>query len=660
MVENLMMTIVEITLSVSIGISFMILLMPLLNKRYTVKWRYWIWLIFAIRLLLPFNFTIPEPMVTLKPSSNRIVMEVPKVIDQAKTSRVNFEDIDNIDKNIDRVSINKSVTDINLNNIFSRIWLLGIFLFCGYHFISYLYFRKTIKRWGYPIKNMEIIHIFKDMRRKLNITQYIRIQRCGRVSSPMMIGFINPILILPREDYSDRELYVILHHELIHYRRYDIWYKLVLLLANAVHWFNPLVYIMVRYSNKDMEISCDAEVVKDKNVEFRREYSQTILDIIHKNHIRQVSLSTYFNGGKRAIKDRILGILDMEKKKKGIGSFFLVMIVVIITGTIVACNGVDIQVEDINDIVQEDMQEDARLKEKIQRDIRMKEYMKKDYIQKIMEQKNNIQKENIQEKNIDDAIRMFSEDLIAEEIKRYDQVLDVNIIDGEIIHTEQVRQYDDITDGVIYVYNLQYKLKPEDQEEIVSKDPVDMGDGWMTGTSLDIFPIILNKGGEYSFISTMTREEFMEDPRGDEKYATIMKLLSVGNKNIQSIAGIPYTDGLLLSVMGAISNASESGGTFIDRHESTVHDIKYFLEDYRIEFMADLVADGEKIVDSPLKFTYKYGHTSRGPYRNSRGTMDLTEYDREVEKLSDEFHLDRVPCFDSNTGTLYRKVLREK
>ena len=67
----------------------------------------------------------------------------------------------------------------------------------------------------------------------------------------MVTGFFQTVLLLPREDYSEQELEMIIRHELVHYKRHDIAYKMLLMFAVAVHWFNPLVWIMTQEANKD-------------------------------------------------------------------------------------------------------------------------------------------------------------------------------------------------------------------------------------------------------------------------------------------------------------------------------------------------------------------------------------------------------------------------
>jgi len=104
-------------------------------------------------------------------------------------------------------------------------------------------------------------------------------------------------------------------HELIHYKHKDIWNKLLLVVANAVHWFNPLVYVMRWRLNTDIEMACDSEVVEGSDAEFRKQYSETILSAIHKGRVKETVFSTYFYGGMKTMKERLGNIFDGETRR---------------------------------------------------------------------------------------------------------------------------------------------------------------------------------------------------------------------------------------------------------------------------------------------------------------------------------------------------------
>ena len=70
---------------------------------------------------------------------------------------------------------------------------------------------------------------------------------------------------------------MIFRHELIHWRRKDLWYKLLLLAARSIHWFNPLVWRMAKRAERDLEISCDSMAVQGRDAAYRKAQRRSIL-----------------------------------------------------------------------------------------------------------------------------------------------------------------------------------------------------------------------------------------------------------------------------------------------------------------------------------------------------------------------------------------------
>ena len=93
----------------------------------------------------------------------------------------------------------------------------------------------------------------------------------------MLAGFAEPVLWLPQEDLSEEDAMFIFRHELTHYKRGDLWLKLLLVAARSVHWFNPLVRLLTRFAQEDIELACDDAVVRGMDGGQRRAYGETIL-----------------------------------------------------------------------------------------------------------------------------------------------------------------------------------------------------------------------------------------------------------------------------------------------------------------------------------------------------------------------------------------------
>lgn len=166
------------------------------------------------------------------------------------------------------------------------------------------------------------------------------------ITSPMAVGFFRYSILLPREDYTDKELNAIFTHELTHILHWDLRLKVIYLLANSIHWFNPIVYLMVQEACKDMELYCDYSVVEMMNKDDRIEYNELLLEILkgHKQKHMQSLLTTCFKGGVKEMKERFICNMDMRKKKSGVIPTCLTAIIIIISAGLFSLNVINIDV----------------------------------------------------------------------------------------------------------------------------------------------------------------------------------------------------------------------------------------------------------------------------------------------------------------------------
>lgn len=300
-------------------------LLSFLTKRYSTKGLYYIWLIIVIGLLIPFrpnlNIPIMDANIPLETTMNSFQMDNP-----------NINDILNINNTISTNEI------ISWAKLIPLLWFIGMVCFFIFNIFKHWYFVKIIRRWSEKILDKDILSIFYSIKKEMNITTNITLDRCLCIGSPMMIGIFNPKILLPDTNYSEYELQFIIKHELIHFKRKDLYYKSLVLISTAVHWFNPFVYIMVKSINFLCELSCDAEVVKTENIDMRLEYSKTVIGSVNIKTRLNTALSTNIYGGKKGMKKRILSIMDTGRKKAGIVIAFFVLFSAIRTGIIFTSN----------------------------------------------------------------------------------------------------------------------------------------------------------------------------------------------------------------------------------------------------------------------------------------------------------------------------------
>lgn len=341
-----------VSITVSLVVILLLLLSSYLNERYVVKWRYFIWMILAVRLIIPVDFGLTAPPVELNFNDREI--KIGSVMPGAPSAGTDMAPLgaDRVGENIEMPGVNQSeragsANDsdplygngpknnaagkaLTVSGLAAAAWLAGAAAFILRQFGIYLSFRHTARRWYREPSDRKIPEIFDRLRHDMGIGKPIRIKICRKIESPMITGLFRPVLLLPHEEYQKEDLELILKHELVHFKRGDLWFKLLLILANALHWFNPFIYIMVREANKDIEISCDEEVLKGADTSLRKRYGERILELTRGNKRRAAPVSTNFYGGKGMLKSRLRHIFDEREKKRGILLFFVILILILL------------------------------------------------------------------------------------------------------------------------------------------------------------------------------------------------------------------------------------------------------------------------------------------------------------------------------------------
>lgn len=223
-------------------------------------------------------------------------------------------------------------------DIVTLVWIIGGLIFISVHLISYSHYKRQVIKKGRLIKETYILSQIFRIKRELHISRTVWVMEYDEAESPMIIGFIKPVLVLPKEQYNSEDLFFILKHELVHLKRGDVYLKLLFVTANAVHWFNPIIWIMQKEAVIDMELSCDERVTQGTSFALRKAYTETLLSMLHKQCIRKTVLSTQFYGGTKIMKKRFKNILRKNRKKNGIFILICAVFLSITLGMLVGCS----------------------------------------------------------------------------------------------------------------------------------------------------------------------------------------------------------------------------------------------------------------------------------------------------------------------------------
>lgn len=134
------------------------------------------------------------------------------------------------------------------------------------------------------------------------------------IEEPFVLGFHNPILLLPDREFGESALKCIFLHECRHIRQRDTLYKLFWLLMRSLLWFQPLIYLLAALGSRDVEVACDEAVVEGKDMEARKEYGYALLECLQLNQGKGQMYSAYFYHGKRLMKARISAVMKQDRK----------------------------------------------------------------------------------------------------------------------------------------------------------------------------------------------------------------------------------------------------------------------------------------------------------------------------------------------------------
>lgn len=296
-------TLLAISLSMALLIALLLLLGPLLARWYRPHWRYWAWLAVAVRLLIPLHLSLPQAPIQLPASpGDAVLLARPTPQDAARSPAQSSPVVSgplpaNPDAQSDPAGEPAGAeglspqegapsTPVNtgpvltLGAALTALWALGAAGLLLWHLLGLVRFARYVRRWAVPLSRPEDLAVLEALRADLGLRRPVPVCLCPGVDSPMLAGLFRPVILLPQQPPQGEALWFALRHELLHYRRRDIPYKAVLLLANCVHWFNPLVWVMRGAADRDMELCCDAGVIDGLSRQQRSSYGQAILSAL--------------------------------------------------------------------------------------------------------------------------------------------------------------------------------------------------------------------------------------------------------------------------------------------------------------------------------------------------------------------------------------------
>ena len=326
--EALFLRVVWISLTCSAVLVPLLVGKGWLRHHVRAKALYVVWLILALRLVVPVDLSLPEPAVTVEAPSYQVALP-------ARTPSANLPAGAQIEEpsavaGQTAPEAASAVRTIPVTALLSALWLFGVLAAALVQGGGYLLARRRLLRDARP--DLEAEEQAGQTAAGLGLKRAVPVRRNRQVRTPMVLGLIRPVLLLPEGQEVDE---VVLCHELTHLKRLDLAYKALLVAACWLHWFNPLVWWMSRAASENLELCCDDDVAAGRDAAFRRKYGELLLSTAEEKP--GPTLSSRFGGSKQAMKDRLTNLF--VKKKRGRLLACTAVALLALVGGLVACEG---------------------------------------------------------------------------------------------------------------------------------------------------------------------------------------------------------------------------------------------------------------------------------------------------------------------------------
>lgn len=205
-------------------------------------------------------------------------------------------------------------------------WLQTVFSFASVIYlilliVPVLYFIRNyryvlvIRRYGLEKMDVQWRVFVQKVAGQMNIPKKVKLWASEFVSSPVTVGFLKPVILVPLaaiNHLTPQQLEAVLLHELSHIRRHDYLVNLIISFIKAVLYFNPFVKAFAKIVEREREKSCDEMVLQFQYDS--HEYASALLTLEKTNHTR----SAFFiaaSGKKNDLLHRVELILGMPQKR---------------------------------------------------------------------------------------------------------------------------------------------------------------------------------------------------------------------------------------------------------------------------------------------------------------------------------------------------------
>ena len=309
-----------------------VLIRVLLRKVLSPKAKYYLWLLLALRLMLP---VLPQSSLSVQnvlPQRTAAVSVLPADIPVAPAAEpMPIVEAPTAVADIPAVSSVPAPTEKSPSLPAVLLWIYALGVGISALAYSLLYLRTARMLSKLPdCTDAETLAVWQSLRPNLSLPASLRLKRG---SQGMSGGLIHPTIVLPLE-ITGSDAAPILIHEAQHIASHDLWIMTLYRLFRCIYWFNPVVWLCFRQAFFDSEGACDQRVLESGLVS-GKDYAQALYRESLLTARDGLYIRTAF-GGKHTIRRRIAQIARFHGKRRWMLPLALVLVLTISACTLTA------------------------------------------------------------------------------------------------------------------------------------------------------------------------------------------------------------------------------------------------------------------------------------------------------------------------------------
>lgn len=206
-------------------------------------------------------------------------------------------------------------------------WFLGFIYYGIFKYANDRRILKKLEKCSKYTQDKLLVEIKREAMNELGLKGPVLLLSNDIIQSPFMTGIFEQKIFLPENNYTQEEWEVLLKHELVHCKNQDYFFRRLVFILCALHWFNPLIYRLSDYFVEVNEMACDEKVLNRQLIKRHTMYAELILQIQEKElGLATVSLTGHTVNG---LERRIRNIMKKTEKTKRISFAVLVMSMVL-------------------------------------------------------------------------------------------------------------------------------------------------------------------------------------------------------------------------------------------------------------------------------------------------------------------------------------------